>query len=469
MGRYLWSFVNHLSAEYRGYKRAIKEFVGLDPERAALESRRRLYEYLIYCRTYSTYWRERWPKEAMNFRPEEAEDVLALLPRLGKKELREFLDELRIRPEARKAGDGYPPIRNQRTLKSGGSTGVPVMIYIDDVYMERNRATCDFFYSLCGLQPGEPFFYIWGSPNELADIKNSRKKQLSSWLRGMRRLPAFGLSPEKIHEIRDELSGQSDVRSAICFTSVLETVVTYAEKEELSLRKLDRALTGGGLLHPRLRELILKHFATEVFDTYGSRDFGLMAHETPAHDGLSVAEWFNKVEVLDSAGRHVRAGEKGEIHITAINNYSCALIKVEMGDTARWYPDRGRSPIPAPRLMELTGRTVEHLSGPNGVVIDPSAVIHIVGAVIAPAWLRKFQLVQRSPVRYVLRTEGWGGAVAETELRELQTRLRAELANLIGHPVELDVVVLDEIPPLRSGKHQYCLKEFEETQNVSRV
>src|SRR5256885_5523092 len=114
MGRHLWSLVNHLSPEYRRHKRAIREFVGLDPERAAAETRRRLHQYLVYCRTYSAYWRERWPKEAMNFSPEEAEDVLALLPRLGKNELRNFLDQLRIAPEARQPGDGYPDIRGQR-------------------------------------------------------------------------------------------------------------------------------------------------------------------------------------------------------------------------------------------------------------------------------------------------------------------------------------------------------------------
>jgi phenylacetate-CoA ligase len=467
MGRHLWSFANQLSPEYRQHKREIQQFVSLDPERAAAEARRRLHRYLIYCRTYSAYWREHWPPEAMKFSAEEAEDVLALLPRLSKSELRNFLNELRIAPEARKDGDGYPRLRGQRTLRTGGSTGVPVKIYVDDVYMERNRATCDFFYGLCGLQPGEPFFYIWGSPNELADIKQSRKKQLSSWLRGMHRLPAFGLSPEKIEEIRDELSSHKGVRSAVCFTSVIETVVNYAEREGLSLPKVDRALMGGGLLHKRLRELILKHFAAEVFDTYGSRDFGLMAHETPTHDGLSIAEWFNKVEVLDSKGDHVRPGEKGEIHITAINNFSCALIKVEMGDTARWYPDAGRNPIPTPRLTELTGRTVEHLYGPNGVVIDPSAVIHIVGVVISPPWLRKFQLVQRSLVRYELRTESWDKAITEREIQELQTKLRTELANLIKEQVDVRVVVLNEIPPLRSGKHQYCLKEFDEPQVVS--
>src|ERR1041385_8307550 len=188
MGQHLWSFINHLSPDYRRQKRLIREFVALDPEQAGTVTRRRLHDYLVYCRTYSTYWRERWPREAMNFSPEEAEDVLALLPRLSKDDLRNFLSELRIAPEMRKSDDGWPQIRGQRTLSSGGSTGVPVKIYVDNTYNERNRATCDFFYGLCGLPPGEPFFYIWGSPNELTDIKQSRRKQLSTWLRGMHRL-----------------------------------------------------------------------------------------------------------------------------------------------------------------------------------------------------------------------------------------------------------------------------------------
>lgn len=460
---------NSLFPEYKRFKHSIDEYVRLSPEQAAAETRRRLHQYLVYCRTYSPYWRERWPKEAEHFSPEEAEQVLALLPTLTKVELRQYRDQLRIAPEERKPGDGYPTIRRQRTLASGGSTGVPVVIYIDDNFADRNRATYDFFYSLCGLHPGEPFFFIWGSPNELTDIKNSWKKQLSSWLRGIYPMPAFGLSPQKIYEMRNEIGWRQHVRSAMCFASAAETIMNFAELEGLEFRRLERVFTGGGLLHQRLRELLHKHLATEVFNTYASRDFGMMAHETPAHDGLSVAGWFNKIEVLDSSGQQVAPGEKGEVHVTAINNYSCALIRVAMGDTACWYPDPGCNPLPTPRITQLTGRTVEHLYGPNGVVIDPSAVIHIVGVVIGPPWLRKFQLVQKSPVRYELRVEAWEGNVSEAQVSDLQSRLRDQLSNLVKEAVELTVVVMDEIPPLSSGKHQYCLKEFDQPEAVSKA
>lgn len=467
MSHFLWKTLNKLSSEYRVFQHSINEYSRLTPEQAKAQTRRQLYQYLVYCRTYSSYWRERWPKEAEKFSPEEAEDVLALLPILTKGELRTYREQLHIAPQNRKSGDGYPAIRRQRSIKSGGSTGIPVEIYLDDTFSNRNRATYDFFYKLCGLEPGEPFFFIWGSPNELTDIKSSRKKQLSSWLRGIHPLPAFGLSKQKIYEIRKEINSFGQINSAMCFTSAAETLMNFAELEGLEFRKLDRVFLGGGILHKRLRELLHKHLATEVFNTYASRDFGMMAHETPAHDGLIVADWCNKIEVL-SSGERVKAGEIGEVHVTAINNYSCALIRVAMGDTARWYPDPGRNSLPMPRISELTGRTVEHLTGPNGVVIDPSAVIHLVGVVIAPPWLKKFQLVQKSPTsssttrslfHYELRVEAWESNVSQTQVDELQSRLHTELSNLVKESIELTVVVMDEIPPLRSGKHQYCLKE----------
>ena len=210
----------------------------------------------------------------------------------------------------------------------------------------------------------------------------------------MHPVPAFRLTPERVQQIAEEIQRHRKIESAICFASAAETLMEFAEKKQVRFRRLRRILTGGGMLHPRLRELLLRHWADEVFDLYGSRDLGIMAHETPSHDGLIVPQWFNRVEVLDSHGRRVAAGEKGEVHVTAICNYSTALIRVAMGDTTRWHPEPGTNSFPGPRLTELTGRTVEHLVGPGGVIIDPSAIIHLVGVVVAPPWLRKFQLVQ---------------------------------------------------------------------------
>jgi phenylacetate-coenzyme A ligase PaaK-like adenylate-forming protein len=459
MSRALWRLATAFLPEYRRFAGLISDFARQNVRQARTEVQKSLYQYLVYCRTYSPYWRERWPKEAWDFGPSEADDVLRLLPPLSKTDLRDFQDQLRILPQQRRSNDGFPSIRKQSQVRSGGSTGVPVAVTIDAGYSARNRATYDFFYRLCGLEPGAPFFYIWGSPNELVDLRHSWKKRLSSWLRGMQPIPAFALSPERIIAVRDQIERNRHINSAVCFATAAETIVEYAERSSISFRRIERAFTGGGLLHDRLRALLHKHLSHDVFNSYASRDLGMIAHETPAHDGLSVAEWFNKVEVLAADKQRVNDGAVGEVHVTALNNYSHALVRVAMGDTARWHSAAGNNSLPVPRLLDLAGRTVEQLIGPGGVVIDPSAVIHLVGVVIAPAWLRKFQLVQRSSLRYELRVESWDGTASEAQVDELRLRLQQELSHLVAQPIQLSATLVAEIAPLPSGKHQYCRSE----------
>ncbi|MGH9929247.1 MAG: hypothetical protein ACREA9_08465 [Pyrinomonadaceae bacterium] len=447
--------------------RYIQRYVQLDPETAARQTRESLYQYLIYCRTYSPFWRERWPAEARDFRPEEAEHVLALLPTLDKAALREHQEELRIRPEDREPGDGFPPIGRQKEMRTGGTTGVPVVIFQDDKHDHRARATIDFFYSLCGLVPGDPFFYVWGSNNELSDLAKSWRKRTSSVLRGIYPVPAFGLTPEKMGSIAEQMSVTRHIKSAMFFVSALETFLSWASQTGVKLRRLERVLTGGGLLHPELRLKAQQQLSDEIFDVYGTREFGLIACETASHDGLSIASWLNYVEVLDLEKRRQPSGKIGEVFITAFWNYSFALIRAATGDTAQLISASANDGLPVPKLRDLQGRIAEHLIGPGNTVIDPSAVIHMIGVLIAPAWLKKFQLRQQSTSNFELLVESWDASVLASSLAELGTSVSDGLSKLVQTRVHVTVALVDDIPTAPSGKHLYCVRSDSSQKEVT--
>ncbi|HEV7747319.1 MAG TPA: hypothetical protein VGO56_20145 [Pyrinomonadaceae bacterium] len=438
--------------------RYIQQYVQLEPEVAAKQTRQALYQYLVYCRTYSPFWRERWPTEARDFRAEDAEHVLALLPTLDKEALREHQQELRIRPEDRKPNDGFPPLGREKQTKTGGTTGVPVVIFQDDKHDHRTRATIDFFYNLCGLVPGDPFFYVWGSNNELSDLAKSWRKRTSSFLRGIHAVPAFGLTPEKMEDIARQINETTNIKSAMFFVSTLETLLSWATQTGVELRRLERVLTGGGLLHPELRLQAQQHLADEVFDVYGTREFGLIACETAAHDGLSIASWLNYVEVLDAEKRRQSAGNNGEIFVTAFWNYSFALIRAATGDTAQFVASFPNGGLPVPKLRDLQGRLAEHLIGPGNTVIDPSAVIHMIGVLIAPAWLKKFQLRQTEISDFELLVESWDVGLSPSSLAELEKSVSEGLSKLVQAKIQVTVVLVDAIPAAPSGKHLYCVK-----------
>jgi phenylacetate-coenzyme A ligase PaaK-like adenylate-forming protein len=458
MSRLFWKAANGVFPEYRRMQRLIQRYIQLDQETAARQTRESLYQYLIYCRSYSPFWRERWPAEARDFRSEDAEHVLALLPTLDKATLREHREDLRIRPEDRKPGDGFPPIGRQKETRSGGTTGVPVAIFQDDQGDHRARATLDFFYNLCGLVPGAPFFYVWGSNNELSDLSRSWQKRASSFLRGIHPVPAFGLTPEKMSNIARQMNETRHVKSAMFFVSALETLLSWVSQTGIKLRRLDRVLTGGGLLHPELRLQAQQYLADEVFDVYGTREFGLIACETPAHDGLSIASWLNHVEVLDLEQSRQSSGKIGEVFITAFWNYSFALIRVATGDTAQLVPAATNEGLPVPKLRDLKGRIAEHLIGPGNTVIDPSAVIHMIGVLIAPPWLKKFQLRQLSTSRFELLVESWDSSVSASSVAELETSVSEGLSKLVKATIQVTVLQVDEIPTAPSGKHLYCVR-----------
>lgn len=458
MSRLFWKVSNGIFPEYRQMKRYIGAYVRLSPEAAAKQTRQSLYRYLNYCRTYSPYWRERWPTEAQDFLPEEVDDVLRLLPPLDKKDLREHQAALTILPEYRKAGDGFPALGRQKQVKTGGTTGVPVVVFQDDKNDHQIRATIDFYYELCGLAPGSPFFYVWGSNNELSELSKSLRKRVSSWLRGIHPIPAFSLTPEKLVSIAAQMREHDHVDSAMFFTSTLETFLSWAERNNTSLRRLKRVLTGGGLLHEELRRKAEQYLADEVFDVYGTRDFGLIACETPTHDGLKLASWLHHVEVLDPSGERTQPGSVGQVHVTTFWNYSFALIRAATGDTAQWHPPEPGEALPVPSLRELRGRVAEHLRGPNNAVIDPSAIIHMIGVLIAPPWLRKFQLRQLSTTGFELHVESWESQLSEQALEDFRASVAAGLTKLLSVPVQIAAVHVDAIPPTLSGKHLYCVQ-----------
>jgi phenylacetate-CoA ligase len=333
-----------------------------------------------------------------------------------------------------------------------------VEVTVDKTSMSRQRAMFDFFYARCGLPPGSPFFYLWGRQTEHREIGSNWRKVLASKLRGAIPIPIFSLTPAAVEEVRALIASRPDVRSAVCFTSAIDTLLAHASEEERPFRKLDRIFCGGALLTPQTRTRLHRYMAAEVYDTYGSRDLGLMAHETPGHDGLSAAAPFNHLEVLRTSGEAVADGEPGTVHVTAVNNFACALLRVDMGDTARWHAGGGETGLPGPRLTGLSGRVSEHLVGPAGVTVDPSAVIHIIGVVLAPPWVRKFQLRQRAVDEYELAVEAWEGSRDAGAEERLAGDFGRHLSKLMDSPVRVRVSVVEEIPLLPSGKHQYVVR-----------
>src|SRR5437773_11868976 len=167
---------------------------------------------------------------------------------------------------------------------SGGSTGTPTEVWQDRRYAARNRAVIDHAYLAAGLVPGRPTFFLWGSNNELRDMRATFHKRVSTWVRGLIPLPAFALDPRVVREYADVINRATGVEQAICFVSAADSFVRIAEHEGIELRRIRRVVTGGGVLTSDVRAAIRRTWADDIFDMYGGRDIGLIGMERGDHD-----------------------------------------------------------------------------------------------------------------------------------------------------------------------------------------
>ncbi|MGQ9722049.1 MAG: hypothetical protein ACUVXA_12090 [Candidatus Jordarchaeum sp.] len=455
---FLYDKINYCFRDYQQAMSEVHWFIKSSREEAERFINAKLYRYLRYCQKYCPYWKKRWPKQARNFTVNEAKDILALLPPIRKEELHKYNDDLRIRQQQHGRKSGFPYIFKQHQIFSGGSTGIPTSVWQDSRFDLINRAMVDWSYYQMGFKPGLPTIYLWGSNNELFDIKKSFTKRISNRLRGLIIMPAFSMSAEIMRSYINLINTRHDVENAICFVSAIDTLTNFIKRKGISIRRLKRVITGGGTLYPELRERIKHTLADEVYDTYGSRDVGLMAVETPKHMGLVALQWHNHLEVLDDDFNQCEPGENGQVYVTTLNNHSMGLIRMQMGDVATL----GNPEIlnwKGPVLAKLIGRTAEHLIAPDGSKIDPSAVIHLIGVLTERKWLKKFQLVQQGPTQFLLKIETWHNISKETAT-EFRQQVATGLTRLFHSSIQLDLDLVDHIPPSRSGKHMYCYVEW---------
>src|SRR5690606_25431630 len=125
-------------------------------------------------------------------------------------------------------------------------------------------------------------------------------------------------------------------------------------------------IVGAEKLYPFQRKLIEEAFAAPVFETYGSREFMLIAAECDRHEGLHLTSEHLLVEILDEDGRPTPAGEAGNVVITDLYNFGMPFIRYANGDRAIAGWSKCSCGRGLPLLRQVTGRRLDVLHSPDG-------------------------------------------------------------------------------------------------------
>ncbi len=406
----------------------------LNPVRRTDLQNQRLAEILVYAQEHVPFHREQAPRRE-TITPQNARSVLSLFPVVRRADIQR-------NPEAF-VSDAPGPCVDDAT---GGSTGTPMMFRVDRNTQIARESSLLWANSLAGRIPGEKVAMLWGSVSDVQGATGQLRLAVRWWIENMRWYNAFDMGEDRMEAFHSSLSAfrphllVAYAGSAFTFARFLQA------RGSRPAYPLKAVVTSAEMCTPAMRSVIEDVFGRPVFDRYGNREFGAMAAECQAHEGLHINEADCIVEI-DSADPFK---VEGPILVTYLSNRAMPFIRYDTGDVGRFLSGEpcacGRLTA---RLAPVMGRQSDTIRTASGKLIHGEYFTHLLYGTNA---VREFQFVQETPTLYRLLLVADPAQVAS-----MQPRWRLEIGDALGAGSELRIEYVDRIPALPSGKRRFTL------------
>jgi len=385
---------------------------------------------------------------------------------------RNKFDEIGVRPKHIKSFDDYlrVPIITKEEIQenncdllarnrdkenvivnhTGGSTGEPLTFYQDKNYLDYAYAGIRLGFAMCGYILGDKQLYLWGSDAD-SEAHKGMKGKIIDYLENTRFINTFDLTEESLHTYLEELCRwKPDYIWG--YASSLEMLARFIRKESKPFQLRPEAIQSTAeVLTPTQRKLIESVFSCRVFDRYGCREVGIIAHECPAHEGLHIFSPNNYVEVLDNDNKPGEDGEIGKIVVTNLNNHAMPFIRYETGDLGVLVSDKCSCGRSWPLLRKVVGRVSDTIVSPSGKMIHGEFFTHLFYELPG---VKQFQVIQetRSDLTIIIVK---GRGFSEEQLRLLEGKIH----KFGDEDFRIKFEFCKQIPTTQSGKFRYIISK----------
>jgi phenylacetate-CoA ligase len=329
--------------------------------------------------------------------------------------------------------------------ETSGSTGVPLVIYVDEASQQHKRACTLRADEWSGWRFGERVAKLWGDRGGLRPGWRGRLR--NALLERVTYLDTLKVTDATLADFAAKLR-RAPPSLIFGHAHSVYLFAEYARGAGVVLRPRG-VISAAMVLHDWQRRAIEKVFACPVTNRYGCEEVSLIACECESHGGLHVNTDGVYVELLRD-GEPAGPGEPGSVVVTDLTNRAMPLLRYQVGDVASW---SGR-PCPCgrglPLLERVEGREADYVVTPSGELISGISLtdhlaVHIPG-------VAQVQIVQEEVARLVFRIVR-GPEFGPTSLR----RLRELVAERFGPGVEFDCEYPERIAQEPSGKYRFCV------------
>lgn len=331
---------------------------------------------------------------------------------------------------------------------TGGSTGTPLEFMVDRRTQQARESSLMWADSLAGWNYGERIAMLWGSDRDARGALSSLRLRLRWQVDNRRWFNAFDSSEDEMVRWHQELERfQPHLIVAYAGTLYLFARILLARRlrPTYPLRAL---VSSAEVLSAPMRQVVEEVFPTRVFDRYGNREFGALAAECHDHHGMHLNTGDSLIEIDSPDPTHI----PGPILVTYFHNYAMPFLRYNTGDLGVW---ASSGPCPcgrwSPRLGAVLGRQSDTIRTAHGRLIHGEYFTHLLYGVEG---VREFQFVQESLHDYKLLVVGNVAAI-QAKIPAWQSRIAEE----VGPGARVEVVRVDQIPVLPSGKRRFTLSK----------
>jgi phenylacetate-CoA ligase len=335
----------------------------------------------------------------------------------------------------------YRRAKDNRVMRTSGSTGTPFQIVQNRDKINRNTASALYIGSLGGYRIGDrqAFARSW--------VNGYRKSRLRRVMENLYPVDSNKTDPADLARV-NKLIKKKRITSIIGYASYLEILgdYLYARKSNKTKYSCKSILAISEHLPDSARRRLVELFDCPVNAQYSNEENGVMGIQQGGEEYyLDSSSWYFEILKSDS-DEPVQDGQLGRIVITDLYNFAFPIIRYDTGDMAVakhiYDHEQGRYWM---YLVDLYGRKCDMVFDPSGRPVSPhliSTLMH--DYAVKDASILQWQFVQLEQERYLLRIASSGGFD--------QDMLRAKFSDIFGENIEIDLV--NEIPELASGKRK---------------
>jgi phenylacetate-CoA ligase len=162
---------------------------------------------------------------------------------------------------------------------------------------------------------------------------------------------------------------------AYCGTpDFLKILFDASEEREKGNFPIKKAVVTGAAF-PTSLQAEFKSAGIDVFQAYAAAEFGIIAYETSARDGLTIAENLIVEIVQPGSGKPVAGEEIGEVVVTSLNP-DFPLLRVALGDLSAFLVGHSASGHSNYRIKGWLGRT-DQATKVKGMFVRPDQLAKI--------------------------------------------------------------------------------------------